>query len=335
MRAVCVEGLVDGESLGVVLPHEHLNADGSFLCQAPDPQRIPVEQIPADELRRAPMDYLANLDMRDEQVATAEAAALVRAGGRTLVDLTTNDLGRDPQLLARVSAATGLRIIMATGYYTHPAHPAELRHATVEEIAQRFVADIQTGVEGIRAGVIGEIGTDDPVHPQEMKVLRAAAQAHLATGCPVNVHFAAKCREVFTVLDLFRAEGVKDLAPVVVSHMDVAIDLEQQRAVAEMGATIEYDTFGHEAYPDSKGNLMPRDEERLEALARLVSWGLAPRLLVSHDVCFKSQWRRYGGYGYTDLLDRLRPIMPRYGLDARAQEQLFVTNPRRLFAFMA
>ena len=334
MRAVCVSGLMEADALGQVLPHEHLNSDSSFLTQAPTLRRVPLEQIPADDLRRAPMDYAANLDMRDELVAISEASRLVNAGGRTLVDLTTSDLGRDPQLLRRVSAVTGLNIIMATGYYTHRAHPPAIAQATVEDIASRFVDDIETGIEGIRAGVIGEIGTDDPLHPEEVKVLRAAARAQLATGCPLNIHFAAKCREVFRVLDLLRDEGVTNLSRVVVSHMDVAIDLEQQRAVAEAGAMIEYDTFGHEAYPDSKGNLMPRDEERLEALGQLCSWGLGSQILASHDVCFKSLWYRYGGYGYTDLLTRLRPSMPRYGLDEEAQDQLFVTNPARLLAFL-
>jgi phosphotriesterase-related protein len=78
---------------------------------------------------------------------------------------------------------------------------------------------------------------------------------------------------------------------------------------------------------------MPRDQDRAEALAQLDAWGLLPRVLVSHDVCMKSLWRRYGGYGYTNLLDRVRPTMTAVGLADEAQRQLCLINPSRVFAF--
>jgi phosphotriesterase-related protein len=333
MQAVCVRGMVDASALGIMLPHEHLNTDARFLCQAQSLERAPITAILLADLKRRPMDYLDNLDMREEPTVIEEAARFGHASGRTIVDLTTNEIGRDPALLARISTATGLNVIMATGFYVRQAHPDWLADAPVETIAELFVREIRDGIDGVHAGVIGEIGTGDPLDPQEAKVVRAAAQAHLQTGCPINVHFAAKCREVFTVLEILRAEGVTDFSRVVISHMDVAIDLEQQRAVAEWGANVEYDTFGHEAYPDSKGNLMPRDEGRVDALAQLDAWGLLPRVLVSHDVCMKSLWRRYGGFGYTNLLDRVRPMMTAVGLSDEAQRQLLLINPSRVFAF--
>jgi phosphotriesterase-related protein len=333
MQAISVRGPLDETRLGVTLPHEHLRADARFLCTAPERPFIPFEEIPRDLVRRVPMEFLDNLDMRSEEIALEEASLYANAGGTTIVDLTPIELGRDPAQLLRLSRRTGLNVVMATGYYVFPSHPPELAHATVEDITDTFVREITQGVDGVRAGVIGEIGTDDPLHPQEAKVLRAAARAHLATGCPINVHFAAKCREVMPVLDLLASEGVADLSRVVISHMDVAIDLEQQRAVAERGAWVEYDTFGHETYPDSKGNVFPRDEVRVEALTQLREWGLLDRVLVSQDVGFKFLWKRYGGYGYANLLQRVRPMMLAAGLDAGDQHRLMVTNPARVFAF--
>jgi phosphotriesterase-related protein len=333
MQAMSVAGPVEAAGLGVTIPHEHLRADARFLCTAPWRPFVPVEAIPQDLLRRVPMEFVDNLDMRSEEIALEEASMYARAGGATIVDLTPIELGRDPAQLLRISRQAGLNIIMATGYYVFKSHPPELANASVEEIAATFVREIVIGIDGVRAGVIGEIGTDDPLHPQEAKVLRAAAQAQLATGCPINIHFAAKCREVFPVLELLQAEGITDFSRVVISHMDVAIDLEQHRAVAERGAWVEYDTFGHEAYPDSKGNVFPRDEVRVEALAQLRDWGLLDRVLLSQDVCFKFLFKRFGGYGYTNLLERVRPMMIAAGLDAGDQHRLFVTNPARVFAF--
>src|SRR5262249_56640080 len=110
MQAVCVRGMVDSSALGIVLPHEHLNTDARFLCQAPSLERAPITAIPSADLKRRPMDYMDNLDMREEPAAVEEAARFGHAGGRTIVDLTTNEIGRDPALLARISTATGLNV---------------------------------------------------------------------------------------------------------------------------------------------------------------------------------------------------------------------------------
>lgn len=145
---------------------------------------------------------------------------------------------------------------------------------------------------------------------------------------------ASGCREVFRVLDLIRSEGVTDPSKVVVSHMDIVLDLEQHRAVLELGAIVEYDTFGHEEYPDSTGKHMPRDEERVEALAQLIGFGYGSRVLVSQDVCMRSLWKTYGGRGYDNLLSRVRPMMASAGIGEAAQTELLLTNPSRIFSFL-
>ena len=42
--------------------------------------------------------------------------------------------------------------------------------------------------ERVRAGVIGEIGTSDPIDPREARVLRAACAAQRETGTTLYVH---------------------------------------------------------------------------------------------------------------------------------------------------
>jgi phosphotriesterase-related protein len=106
--------------------------------------------------------------LADGQLEVDAVPALLRfgqTGGRTIVDLTTNAIGRDTALLAHVSAATGLNVIMATGFHVRLGHPERLGDAPVENIAPLFVREIRDGVDGIQAGVIGEIGTGDPLDP--------------------------------------------------------------------------------------------------------------------------------------------------------------------------
>lgn len=337
MKAQSVTGPVDIVDLGITLPHEHLNASSTFLCTDPDASRVPLDEIDPAELRRQPMRFLANLDMRDEAVARAELSLLAAAGGGTLVDLTPDvALARDPALLRRLSVATRVHVVMGTGYYVEAAHPAGLASLPVERIAASMITEIRDGVgaDGIRAGIIGEIGTGDPLLPSEVRVLRAAALAHLETGCPINIHMAAGCREVFNVLAVLAAEGITDLGRVVISHMDVVLDIALHKEVAASGALVEYDTFGHESYPDSRGYLMPTDQQRVEAIAEMVAAGYGASLLVSQDVCFRHLWRHHGGLGYTNLLLRARDMMTAAGVTEATQRALLVENPGRMLAYL-
>lgn len=337
VRAQSVTGPVDSVDLGITLPHEHLNASSTFLCTDATASRVPIDEVDPVELRRQPMRFLANLDMRDEAVAAAELSSFAGAGGATLVDLTPDlALARDPELLLRLSMRTGVHVVMGTGYYVQSAHPAELASLSVGQIADRMVGEIRDGVgaDRIRAGIIGEIGTGDPILPGEIRVVRAAAVAHLETGCPVNIHMAAGCREVFNVLGVLSAEGITDLGRIVISHMDVVLDIGLHKEVAAAGALVEYDTFGHEAYPDSRGYLMPTDQQRVEALAEMVAAGFGGSLLVSQDVCFRHLWRHHGGLGYTNLLTRARDMMAAAGLTDDVQRALLVENPGRMLAYL-
>ncbi|MGI9004595.1 MAG: hypothetical protein ACR2FU_00050 [Streptosporangiaceae bacterium] len=90
-----VTGAVAAGELGVVLPHEHVFID----------------------LVR---EYRGSGLLNDEHLACQELAALRAAGGATLVDLTPDEIGRDPAALRRVSAATGISIVMGCGHYRDP-----------------------------------------------------------------------------------------------------------------------------------------------------------------------------------------------------------------------
>src|SRR5262249_16055421 len=90
-----VTGPVSQDDLGVVLPHEHVFID---LVK----------------------EYRGNGLLNDEHLARAELAGLREAGGGTLVDLTLDEIGRDPAALRRVSEASGVQIVMGCGHYRDP-----------------------------------------------------------------------------------------------------------------------------------------------------------------------------------------------------------------------
>jgi phosphotriesterase-related protein len=134
-RAQTVLGLVAPESLGLTLPHEHLFVDLTFLYREP-PAGSPGherERIEISNLYEINYDWFSsreNLHLTDEATAIEEAGLFRREGGQTLVDPTTVGIGRNPLALQRVAKATGLHIVMGSGYYTEPAHPPGLAAAT-------------------------------------------------------------------------------------------------------------------------------------------------------------------------------------------------------------
>src|SRR5262249_17524650 len=115
------------------------------------------------------------------------------AGGRGLVDLTLDGVGRDPAWLQGIARASGLHVIMGCGWYRDAYYPPEARinRRSVEDLADELVREATDGVgeAAVRPGIIGGIGTDKPwVSPAEERVHRAAARASRRTGLAVTTH---------------------------------------------------------------------------------------------------------------------------------------------------
>jgi phosphotriesterase-related protein len=306
-HAQTVLGPVDPAELGWVLPHEHT--------------AIALWHIPNRwdywELRR------------DEPVITEELRAFREAGGGTIVDLTLAGVGRDPAWLAGLSRSTGLHVVMGSGWYRGAHYPAEalIDRRSVNDLADEIVRDAIDGVgeTGVRAGIIGEIGTDKPwLSAQEERVHRAAARAARRTGLAIMTH-AVQSAVGLDQLDVFEAEGA-DLSRVVIGHADSYPKLDHHLAIVGRGATVEFDFLGMAFTP-----LERHGEGRLiELLCELLVRGHAERILLSQDVCHDSQLRRYGGNGYTYLAETFLPRLRAAGVSDDEIRTITVDNPCRL-----
>ncbi len=292
-----VLGPVSGPDLGVTLPHEHV-----FI----------------DLVREYRGDGLLN----DRALAVEELRHYVEAGGRTVVDCTSIGLGRDPLALADVARETGLNIVMGCGYYRDPYLPPELDRMGVAEAAELIVRDIEEGVDGtgVRAGVIGEIGSDrGHLSALEERSFRAAARAHHRTGLTITTH-AARWPVGLPQLDLLAEEGVEP-SRVVVGHCDLVPDPGYHLELARRGAWVQLDTVQGESEYDVRS--------RLAWIRNLAGHGHLDRVLLSHDVCLRSNLRALGGSGYayvpTTFADQLRAD----GFSDADVHAILVDNPRR------
>lgn len=329
-----VTGPVDAAALGPVSVHEHLLID--LGCWFDPPADAAGERIAA--LRVAPETEAAvranpfavrdNLVLDDLDLAAAELARFRDAGGGTIVDLTLPEIGRDPARLRTLAERTGVRIVMGTGHYIGRAHPPGLAERGAAAIEDAILHDLRVGVEGVRAGVIGEIGTSDPVEPGEALVLAAACAAQRATGVALFVHLDPWGRNGHDVLDRVIAAGV-DPARVALCHLDPSLgDLGYARSLAARGAWVCIDIWGDEDAYGGRG--MPTDAARAAAVRTAWDEGWADRLLLAQDVCTKTQLHAHGGRGYDHLLVGVPALLAAAGLPATAIERLLVGNPARL-----
>lgn len=336
-EVMTVRGPVDSRQLGITLAHEHVLLDLSCLWQAPsDPSRkflidaaITLEN--RSYLSSDPYHNRTNMMLDDIDVAVDELVRFKKLGGGTIIDLSTQTIGSYPTELVVVSRKTGLNIVAGTGFYVQKAHPDWVHNATQEQIADHLLCELTQGINGtsVRAGIIGELGTSNPIHRDEEKVLCAAAEAHHLTGVAINVHLPIFARQGHAVLDILARESV-DLSYVALSHVDESGDLKYQKELASRGCFIELDCFGSECYFDEDGHREPSDAERIEHLFKLVEAGYEKQILLSQDVCTKMQLRKYGGNGYDHILRTIVPRLKRHGLNAQALDSLLILNPARL-----
>lgn len=344
-RALTVAGPVDPAVLGQTLMHEHIFVD----LRRPPHARRPDEDGP-EAAQPLTIENLARvrhgasnadndvLDDFDEMLE--EVTAFRERGGSTIVDVSS--MSRAPEKLRRISAASGLHVVMGAGYYTPTFHPVDMDDRTVDDLTDGIVRDIVVGVDGtgVRSGIIGEVGVGDVgagpggLSENERKSVRASGRASRRTGAPITFHIGGQGEDKFTVMDILADEGV---APdnIVFGHANnLATDLDYGRRVLDRGVFIEIDFLCPPGSPWG-ALFLPGDQRALPGLVTLLGEGYAGQILLGHDVCQKIQLTRYGGKGFTYISDHYLPALRRRGVDDATIERLMVANPARALAFAA
>lgn len=334
-----VTGPIESSAIGLCLNHEHILNDvmswwhrSSSVGLDPDEfarKAVGIEDV--WDLKHDPFGNLDNCRLDDLDVAVEEVARFAALGGRTIVDATGMSIGRNLAGLRAVSERTGVQIIAGTGFYLEASLQPEVAASSVEQLAEVILADVRAGEEGIRPGIIGEIGVSDRFTQAEQKSLSAACLVQRETGLPMQVHLPGWYRLGDVVLDLAASHGVQ-LGAVVLCHMNPSgLDPAYQRGLMRRGAWVQYDMVGAELYYADQGVQCTSDDEDAANIAELVRGGFGDRLLISSDIFLKSLLRRYGGPGYGHVLQYFVPRLERHGLSAEDIEQLLVRNPRALF----
>jgi phosphotriesterase-related protein len=312
-----VLGPVTPEQLGTTLMHEHLLIGWpGWESDAAAPQ------TPRKEVVKLCVDRMLELKA---------------LGLRTFLDPCPTDLGRDVELMAEVSQATGVHIICATGLYKEDQGAApyfKFRSQfsdAAAEMAESFVKELTDGIggSGIKPGILKVATQAHRISPYEETVLRAASRAHKATGIPITTHTdeGTMGREQ---LDIFAAEGV-DLPRVIVGHSCGSADLRYHVDMLDRGCTLGFDRFGLE--------ILQPDRLRTAALIGLLGIGFEKQIVLSHDTvwCWRGRplpvpesvvpnWKP------THVFKNIVPSLREAGVSQAKIDAMLIDNPRRFFS---
>ena len=308
MKVDTARGAIETTELGPTLMHEHI-------------------------VTRSPgvMENWPHLFDRAGILAASEKkmADLYQRGIRTVVDLTTVDLGRDIDLIVDVAKRSRVHVIVATGVWWMPQRYFS-RHG-VDHVTDLFIRDITQGIgnSGVKAAII-KCATDTQGVTQVIEnVLRASARAQKATGVPISTHTWAAGRTGEAQQAIFAQEGV-DLRRVIIGHSGDSDDLDYLRGLMRRGSTIGMDRFGLD-------NFLPTPK-RVEVIAQLCAEGYAGQMVLSHDAnCWSDMMsdaekaRTRPHWNYNHISDDVLPALRKAGVSDDQIDQMMVRNPRAIF----
>lgn len=313
-----VGGPIDAGELGTVLVHEHVRFRDEAVA----------EQWPGA------------YDEDAEMAAALEAVqAAADRGVDTIVDPTAMFGGRDVRFMQRVAEQTGVRIVACTGVYTYDFLPHYFANRSEDQMAELFVSDIESGIQGThaKAAFLKCAADEAGVTPNIEKVHRACARASVQTGVPIMAHSRPASDTGPRQIEIFEEEGV-DLTRVQIAHTGDTDDLDYIERVLDKGVFIGLDRYGLDMF-------LPTDR-RNATLAELVRRGHTDRLHIGQDFCATIDWfppeAEEGliqaglvreDWSMTLIFDEVLPQLREQGaLDEAVERTMLVDNVRRWLA---
>lgn len=342
-RIQTVLGLIRPGRLGYTMTHEHLTMTFQ-CCYCPPPAQQadladgPIVMKNLFWLKQNPYSSKENLLLNQEVDAVKEELiAFKAAGGGCIVENTTTGISRDVKTLKRLSQETGVHIVAGAGFYVDATHTPETRSKSVEQLTEVLVDEVLQGADGtdIKCGIIGEIGCSWPLTDSEKKILQATAEAQTQLGCPVNIHPGRNSEAPFQIVRILQEAGA-DISKTVMSHLDRTIfDEKKLLEFAALGSYLEYDLFGTEMlnYQFNTAVDMPSDNDRIRTICSLISEGYDERIVISHDIHTKNRLVKYGGHGYSHILNNIVPKMLLRGISQQNIDKILLENPKRWLTF--
>ncbi len=282
IRTVC--GDIDEKTIvGNILTHEHV------MCASFDMLHMWGEKW---------------LDLENfERIAVEVYRSLAeRYGVGLIVDGTPCDLGRDIELIRRVSEKSGVPFVASTGFYHYPSQLTSGRSA--EELAGICIEECQNGVgsTGIKPGILKCAIDYAGMTADCRKRIAAMGITQRETGLPLYAHCHHVDNTGHELLDVLLENGA-DPAKIAIGHATSRMEVPYLAGLLDRGCYIDLD---QSQYHDR--------QLCVDTVAALNRLGYGKKMLFSLDICLYSDFtsgndvligaRTYKeNYGY--LLDTL------------------------------
>lgn len=288
--------------LGLILPHEHIFVDLRNLDSPGHGQAVEADVVGlmAPELERA-----------------------AAVGVSALVECTPEGVGRRVDLVAAVSRAAGLPVVVPTGIYREPWVPGWAHAASEEQLRFWMLGELEgfIGGTGVQAGWVKLSAGDDGLTSVETKILRAAARAARSAGAAIGSH-TIRGRVVGDQLDILEECGFP-AARFICIHAQAEPDFELNLNAARRGAWISYDGIGG-----------GEDEPYLVRIKAIIAAGFGGQVILSHDRGWYSPAEPGGGTPkpFTYLCETFLPKLRVAGVSEEDIRRMTVSNPFQALA---
>lgn len=330
-KALSVTGPVEPAMLGRVMMHEHLHSDNY------------------DWVKDAPLEEETPTSPERRQFLLDDAVPLLREAREThglgaYCDVTMPPWRAWPDVYADVSRASGVAIIMATGYYReielgqYWAKTPErqiwsfVRQSSVEQLTEMCIREITEGIHGtgIRAGVV-KLGTSQPeMSANEIKTFKAGARAQRETGVHITTH-CTKGGAESSQLALLEKEGV-DLRRVVIGHMGWLLTFKEGRTLM-----LDWMERGANFLPTNLDVTKPEDwRSFVEGVHEVFQAGHGDKLVLGLDSGYCSESGNFERVTFMPpppwlyMFDEALPVFRGMGLTADEEDYIMRRNPQRI-----
>ena len=295
-----VLGEILSDQMGITFSHEHLALN------------------PGDPIRYGDSVF------DEPQKIIQDVIEFKSLGGKTIVEMTPLNFGRDVQVYRDISKTTGINVICSTGFHKEEFIPDWFNAINNRQIIDRLEEEINHGISdtGIRPGVI-KIGTSyNQITAIEKRAAEIAVSVQQETSLPISTH-CDKGTMALELSALLKKYGVHP-DKVILGHVDIPNDLEYLKKICSMGFNVQIDHIGRE-----KQN---RDIVKVNLLRELIASGFINQIFLSGDMGKKTYLKSYGGWpGLGYILREFKASLLENGISEAEFEHILVKNPCRVF----
>lgn len=283
-------------------------------------------------------EHIALAGLRDNYEGLLQEMKDCKAAGvDTIVDAGPINGQRMPEFIHKLCDEAGIKAMLTTGYMPfninnrkdNPEyHTKNLANASVEELYELIMYDIENGVDGsgIYPGQLKWSTSLNKIEDFEYRSFEAVVRAQKKTGMAIFTH-NTQGTMALTQAKMFLKADV-DPSRVCIGHMDIPCCLDVMEEVLGYGFYIDFEHVGR-FYPDDKD-----EAKRIYMIKHMIDQGYLDRILITGDMGKNRYLRCYDGNPGMDYIPKtFVPLLLENGVTQEQIDTIFKTNPANFFAY--